>query len=86
MNKLTKLKDPNYTASIFNVLLWWKNGGSKLFPELGTGAAIMFGKPTHNAFQEQVFTWGVYQDNVLKKICVRKISRCGVEWCEQKGC
>jgi guanylate kinase len=34
---------------------------------LTPGASIFLGKPTHNAFQERVFSRGTYADSNLKK-------------------
>jgi hypothetical protein len=49
------------------VLQWWKVIGRNKFGELGIAASIYLGKPTHNAFQERVFSRGTYTDTKLKK-------------------
>jgi hypothetical protein len=38
-----------------------------VYPELSLAAVIVLGKPTHNAFQERVFSKGTYIDTKLKK-------------------
>ena len=48
------------------MLEWWKIKES-LYPELAVGACIVLGKPTHNAFQERVFSRGTYTDTKLRK-------------------
>jgi hypothetical protein len=62
-----KFKDASYIANLFDLLKWWKLFGTKNFKELSCGAAVLFGKPTHNGFQERVFSRGTYADCKLKK-------------------
>jgi hypothetical protein len=49
-----------------DVTLFWQDR-KKDFPELAIAAGIVLGKPTHNAFQERVFSKGSYMDTKLKK-------------------
>ena len=64
-NKI-KEHDIIYISKFFDVLEWWKIKES-LYPELAVGACIVLGKPTHNAFQERVFSRGTYTDTKLRK-------------------
>jgi hAT family C-terminal dimerisation region len=54
------IKDPGYTSKYFDVLKWWKLEGSVKYKELSVAANIVLGKPTHNGFQERVFSRGTY--------------------------
>jgi hypothetical protein len=65
--KITTYCDVVYVAKYFNLLQWWKLAGSQLFAEVSSAALVMLGKPTHNAFQERVFSRGTYKDSLLKK-------------------
>jgi uncharacterized protein YnzC (UPF0291/DUF896 family) len=67
LERRTRMKDPGYTSKFFDVLTWWRVEGIIKFKELGVGANIILGKPTHNGFQERVFSQGVYVDDKLKK-------------------
>lgn len=67
LNCVLTNEDPLLASKYFNLLKWWKSFGSNEFQKLGTAAAIVLGKPTHNAFQERVFSRGTYQDSKLKK-------------------
>jgi hypothetical protein len=58
--------DVVYISKFFDVLEWWKIKEST-YPELAVGACIVLGKPTHNAFQERVFSRGTYTDTKLRK-------------------
>ena len=64
--KKIKEHDVIYISNIFDVLEWWKIK-EKTYPELAVGACIVLGKPTHNAFQERVFSRGTYTDTKLRK-------------------
>jgi hAT family C-terminal dimerisation region len=66
-HRITVMKDPEYTSKFFEVLSWWRIEGSIKFKELSVVANIILGKPTHNGFQERVFSRGVYLDGKLKK-------------------
>jgi hypothetical protein len=57
---------PSYVAPRFDVLHWWLHVGKLLYPKLGTGAPIILGKPTHNGYQERVFSIGKYCDSTLR--------------------
>lgn len=63
-----KIKENNviYISKFFDVLDWWKIKETT-YPELAVGACIVLGKPTHNAFQERVFSRGTYTDSKLRK-------------------
>ena len=65
--KITEGTDAGYTSKFFDVLQWWKLVGDKKYGELGIAATIFLGKPTHNGFQERVFSRGTYSDTRLKK-------------------
>jgi hAT family C-terminal dimerisation region len=67
LKKIKVYKDASYTSKFFDVLQWWKVEGSKNFEMLASVAIIFLGKPTHNAFQERVFSRGTYCDTKLKK-------------------
>jgi hypothetical protein len=41
--------------------------GARTFVEVKCAALVMLGKPTHNTFQESVFSQGTYKDSLLKK-------------------
>jgi hypothetical protein len=58
--------DALYVSKFFDVGKWWMKHETK-FPELAMGASIVLGKPTHNAFQERVFSRGTYSDTKLRK-------------------
>jgi hypothetical protein len=58
--------DALYVSKFFDVTKWWMKHETK-FPELAMGASILLGKPTHNAFQERVFSRGTYSDTKLRK-------------------
>jgi hypothetical protein len=58
--------DALYVSKFIDVGKWWKKYETK-FPELAMGASIVLGKPTHNAFQERVFSRGTYSDTKLRK-------------------
>jgi hypothetical protein len=65
--RINKIKDPGYIAKFFDVLTWWKVEGAIKFKQLSVAANVFLGKPTHNGFQEIVFSRGVYLDGKLKK-------------------
>jgi hypothetical protein len=65
-NMITLVNDASYVGKYFDVMSWWM-ANSKLYPELAVRACIVLGKPTHNGFQERVFSRGTYQDTKLKK-------------------
>ena len=52
---------------MFDTLKWWKQFVTRNFAEMSCGASVLFGKPTHNGFQERVFSRGNYADCKLKK-------------------
>lgn len=58
--------DALYVSKFFDVTKWWMKHETQ-FPELALGASIILGKPTHNAFQERVFSRGTYADTKLRK-------------------
>jgi hypothetical protein len=61
-----KHKDALYIAQYFEATTWWWVH-EKTYPELALAACIVLGKPTHNAFQERVFSRGTYSDSNLRK-------------------
>jgi hypothetical protein len=63
---ITLINDAAYVGKYFDVLSWWM-ANDNLYPELAIIAALVLGKPTHNGFQERVFSRGSYQDTKLKK-------------------
>lgn len=66
-NKFTKqYLDVNYITSLSDVTLFWKDMHTK-YNFISIYAMIILGKPTHNAFQERVFSRGTYTDTKLKK-------------------
>lgn len=65
--RITIMKDVYYCYRYFDVLKWWKFQGSEKCPMLSVAAAIVLGKPTHNGFQERVFSRGTYFDHKLKQ-------------------
>jgi hypothetical protein len=66
-SKISIYCDAIYVAKYFDLLMWWKQEGSRSFVEISCAALVLLGKPTHNAFQERVFSRGTYKDSVLKK-------------------
>ena len=63
---ITLVNDAAYVGKYFDVLGWWM-ANNKFYPELAVRACLVLGKPTHNGFQERVFSRGTYQDTKLKK-------------------
>jgi hypothetical protein len=53
-SKIIKGTDAVYVAKYFDLLLRWKQEGSRSFAEVSCAALVMLGKPNHNAFQERV--------------------------------
>ena len=47
--------------------LWWQKFGKKDFPQLYLGAMLILAKPSHNGFQERIFSLGNYRDSRLTK-------------------
>ena len=60
-------RDGYYAYRYFDLLLWWELVGTKRWPCLGIAASIVLGKPSHNGFQERVFSRGTYFDDPLKQ-------------------
>jgi hAT family C-terminal dimerisation region len=58
-------KDIMYVYKYFEVLTWWRVNAGK-YTELSVAATIVLGKPTHNAFQERVFSMGTHKDTRLR--------------------
>lgn len=65
--KIVQGTDAGYTSRFFDVLQWWKIVGENKYGELAVAASIFLGKPSHNGFQERVFSRGTYTDTKLKK-------------------
>ena len=62
-----KLRDANNLRQYFDVLKFWKLIGSQRWPRLSTLAILLLVKPSHNGFQERVFSKGRYKDGWLQK-------------------
>lgn len=60
-------KDGHYIYKYFDVTRWWSEDGCRKFPYLALAASIVLGKPSHNGFQERVFSRGTYFDSALKQ-------------------
>jgi hAT family C-terminal dimerisation region len=58
--------DVLYVSKLFDATKWWQDHEIK-YPELSLAATVLLGKPTHNAFQERVFSRGTYTDTKLRK-------------------
>jgi hypothetical protein len=58
--------DAGYVMQFFDVCKWWRDNAEK-YKDLAVGANLILGKPTHNAFQERVFSRGTYSDTKLRK-------------------
>jgi hAT family C-terminal dimerisation region len=65
--KKIKDRDIMYVRERFDVSEWWRQIGSIKFPKLAISALIVLGKPSHNAFQERVFSVGNWTDSKLRK-------------------
>lgn len=61
-----ELEDALYISQFFDSVKWWQQH-ENIYPELAAAASILLGKPTHNAFQERVFSRGTYTDTKLRK-------------------
>ena len=62
-----ELKNVDYLKKYFDVLAFWQMYGKEKWPKLTVGAMLILGKPSHNGFQERVFSKGNYKDGQLKK-------------------
>ena len=56
-----------FFRDLFDVFAWWRNVGFAHFPDLYLGAMLLLAKPSHNGFQERVFSLGNYKDSRLMK-------------------
>lgn len=63
--------DIQYVTSLSDVTLYWKEMQYK-YNYIAVAALVALGKPTHNAFQERVFSRGTYTDTKLKKRMTEK--------------
>jgi hypothetical protein len=61
------INDPYYAYKYFDLMKWWKQFGSSRWPMISVVAAIVLGKPSHNGFQERVFSRGTHRDDKLKQ-------------------
>jgi hypothetical protein len=59
--------NPRYTRTLFDVIGWWTDTGSKLFPKIAVAALIILAKATHNGYQERVFSIGTFLDTKQQK-------------------
>jgi hypothetical protein len=66
LHKLCKKIDLEYITKISDVTVFLGMNKDKDF-ELAIATLISLGKPTHNVFQERVFSRGTYTDNILRK-------------------
>jgi hypothetical protein len=66
LQRINDFEDALYISKFFDVTKWWQDNDCK-YPELSLAATIILGKPTHNAFQERVFSRGTYTDTKLRK-------------------
>ena len=60
--------DPKVFQDVFCLMSWWRMVGSFKFKLLAPVAAIVYGKPSHNVFQERIFSLGTWKDSRLKKL------------------
>ncbi len=58
--------DVLYISKFFDAVKWWQDN-EKQYAEISAAASILLGKPTHNGFQERVFSRGTYSDTKLRK-------------------
>jgi hypothetical protein len=58
--------DVLYISKFYDAVKWWQEN-EKSYPEIALAATIILGKPTHNGFQERVFSRGTYSDTKLRK-------------------
>jgi hAT family C-terminal dimerisation region len=65
-DKINIKMDLAYITKLTSVANYWKLNNDK-YEDLSIAACIVLGKPTHNAFQERVFSRGSYADTALKK-------------------
>jgi hypothetical protein len=70
--RITYFKDAYYAFKFFDLYKWWHVFGKKRWPEMATAASIMLGKPTHNGFQERVFSRGTYTDTKTTAVFKRE--------------
>jgi hypothetical protein len=59
-------RDVMHVMPFFDVTDWWARRWRQ-YKDIAIMASIMLGKPTHNAFQERVFSRGTYSDTKLRK-------------------
>jgi hypothetical protein len=62
-----KMMDGHYAHKYFDIMAWWSEEGNRRFGMVATAAAVVIGKPSHNGFQERVFSRGTYFDSALKQ-------------------
>jgi hypothetical protein len=67
LEQVVQVKDPIYSASMFDVFAWWRTYGREKFKFIDLCALIVFGKPIHNGFQERVFSRGTFTDDQLRR-------------------
>jgi hypothetical protein len=61
------MMDGHYAHKFFDVTRWWSEEGHRLFYYVSKAASVFIGKPSHNGFQERVFSRGTYFDSALKQ-------------------
>jgi hypothetical protein len=62
---VVQVKVPIYSASMFDEFAWWWSYGRENFKFIELCALIIFGKPIHSRFQEQVFSPGTFTNDPL---------------------
>jgi hypothetical protein len=77
-DQVTLVKDPIYTARMFDVFAWWRVLGRNRFKFLEVCALIVLGKPIHNGFQERVFSRGTFTDDQLRRKMKESTFECAI--------
>jgi hypothetical protein len=66
-DQVAVVKDPIYTASMFDTFRWWRDSGRERYKYIEVCALIVLAKPIHNGFQERVFSRGTFTDDQLRR-------------------
>jgi hypothetical protein len=77
-DQVALVKDPIYTARMFDVFAWWRVFGRYKFKFLEVCALIVLGKPVHNGFQERVFSRGTFTDDQLRRKMKESTFECAI--------
>lgn len=62
-----QMMDGYYAQKYFDLMRWWSEEGNRRFKYVAKAASVVIGKPSHNGFQERVFSRGTYFDDALKQ-------------------